>query len=157
MSKDERSVAIRKSASSSPESVWESMLDLCSSAATYPEVLNVATSPEVDGTRLVEWHILLKGFEIQWKERQIINASNMTIAFVQTEGMFAKYKGHWKIDSSEYGMTQIETQLRIDLGLPHMGEYVNPVLASAFEAFSHGLIDCLVERAFQRDLAAVCG
>jgi len=117
-------------------------------AAAVPDVRRVEIGPiEATGKRLVDWTIWLKGFELQWQEEQLVDVQNMRIVFHQTNGFFATYNGAWQI--APFGNeTQMDLEINVDSGLPHLSKFVNPVLCDAFKAFARQVVDALTKRGF---------
>ena len=108
-------------------------------ATSVQDVRRIEIGPlEPTGKRLVDWSVWLKGFELQWQEEQTLDANNMRIEFRQTHGLFALYKGVWQVTEVSAG-TQLDIEVDIDSGLPHLSRFVNPILVCAFEAFARNL------------------
>lgn len=135
---------IRHTIAASPAGVWGALVDLKRMAAGVPDVRSIGISVGSNSaSRLVDWSVWLKGFELQWQEEQVLDAGKMRIDFHQTQGMFALYKGSWQLSAAGEG-TELAIDIDFDSGMPHLSQYVNPVLAGAFAALA-------------RDLAEACG
>ncbi|NVE01776.1 SRPBCC family protein [Massilia sp. BJB1822] len=135
---------IRQSIPVSPQGLWGALVDLQRMAKTVPDVRHIAVAPGADASRrLVDWTVWLKGFELQWQEAQVLDARAMRLEFHQSQGMFAHYQGSWQVREQGQG-SELEIRIEFDSGLPHLSQYVNPVLAEAFEGLA-------------RELAAACG
>lgn len=136
-----RRVLAKQSLAVSAQHIWCAMLDVNSLQASQGSDVRSAeiVSSLAPDRRIVDWKIWLKGFELQWREEQMVDAPNQRIEFGQVQGMFATYRGSWQV-TGVGDLAFVEIRIYVDIGLPYLAGFLNPVIEKAYEQFAHGLI-----------------
>jgi ribosome-associated toxin RatA of RatAB toxin-antitoxin module len=144
------------SISARPEAVWAAVTDQGSWAGQIEDLRGMEVL-EADGLRRVlKLSAWLKGFAVEWQEERQLDPERRRFEFRQTEGMFAWYRGHWQITASGAG-TDIEVRLEFESGIPHLGQFIDPVIAAAYGAFGRAMLVALERQCLAASATAAAG
>lgn len=111
-------------------SVWNAINDV----ESYPRLMESVRSVEVleddEDHRVVIWQVDLKGCVLRWVEREEIDVERWRIDYRQIEGDLAAFDGYWQLESIE-DRSRVTLVVRFDIGLPMLGEMLDPIAERA--------------------------
>jgi hypothetical protein len=141
VSGEAKTIVISHSIAAPPEAVWVAIQNQTSLASEVDDVREVKVFaadqiPSLGKTeRIVSWWVWLKGFELKWQEYQKLDGEAWRLEFQQIEGIFSTYHGFWQV-VSDGNKAVAELHLCVGTGMPHLSEFLDPVIANAVEALA---------------------
>ena len=135
-----QSIVLKHAIAAASDTVWAALLDPARCFHDIPDVRVLEIVENQDQRKLLKWSVWLKGFELPWQEEQQIDPARRRIEFAQSQGMFACYRGHWQIGASNGAGTEVELALEVETGMPHLGQFIDPVLADAYAEMGRQLL-----------------
>lgn len=123
-----------------PEALWAVLLD-CESYPSYMDGVHEVTVTADEGDRRTSaWVVELKGSEMEWEQRDEVDADRRRLSFRQVDGDLAHYEGYWEVTPSGEGAA-LELNVEFDIGLPLVAEMIHPAVAKALEGYQLAIID----------------
>jgi ribosome-associated toxin RatA of RatAB toxin-antitoxin module len=119
------------------ELVYERLADFASYPGLAPSVLHVRvvdTPDDAAGRRrcLSSWEVTFRDGILRWTELDVFDVEQRTIAFEQTEGDIEIFRGAW-IVTPHAGGSEVRFEAELDLGLPGLADFLEPVAKKALE------------------------
>jgi ribosome-associated toxin RatA of RatAB toxin-antitoxin module len=149
-----------RSISAPPEAVWATVQNQTSFVSEVDDVHEVeilSTDLISDKTeRVVRWCVWLKGFEIRWQEHQKLDSTARRLEFRQIEGIFNIYAGAWQVLTQGNGVI-VELHIRVATGIPYLAEFIDPVIASAFETLAENILRGIERLSLNHDHTGALG
>ena len=155
MNGEARTIVVSRSIAAPPEAVWAAVQDQAGFVADVDdvravEVLAADRISSPDRTeRVVSWRVWLKGFELTWQVHQKLDDEARRLEFEQIEGIFSTYHGFWQV-VSEGDKAVAQLQLCVGTGIPYLAEFLDPVMANAFEALARKMLHGIERRSLER-------
>lgn len=141
MNGEAKTIVTSRSIAAPPESVWTAVQNQASFVCEVDDIHEVDVLPAKRISnpdkieRVVNWRVWLKGFELKWQELQRLDDAAWRLEFQQIEGIFSTYNGFWQVISVG-NRAVAEFHLRVGTGTPYLAEFLDPVIANAFEALA---------------------
>jgi ribosome-associated toxin RatA of RatAB toxin-antitoxin module len=117
-----------------PAEAYERIRDF----ARYPDFTEavrevVVYPPEPDGGLVSEWTVRFRNGLLRWTERDVFDAEQRSITFVQLTGDFASFGGRWRVRPASTG-SAISFEAEFDLGIPTLAAIIDPVAESTLRS-----------------------
>jgi ribosome-associated toxin RatA of RatAB toxin-antitoxin module len=109
---------------------------------------NVRTVTVVgEGDCLVSsWEVTFRKGILKWREEDTIDRLNRRIAFVQTEGDLALFRGDWHVTPIAGG-ARVEFAAEFDLGIPSLASMLDPAAGRTLVANARELVEAFARAA----------
>lgn len=155
MNGEARTIVVSRSIAAPPEAVWAAVQDQAGFVADVDDVraVEVAAADRISSPdrteRVVSWRVWLKGFELTWQVHQKLDGEARRLEFEQIEGIFSTYHGFWQV-VSEGDKAVAQLHLCVGTGIPYLAEFLDPVMANAFEALARKMLQGIERRSLER-------
>ena len=148
MSCQTQRILVQRSIAAPAEVVWQTLKAqqrLVSEVEDLRDIEIVESDQNLNNPcvkRLVRWRVWLKGFELEWREAQELDPKRRRVDFRQTTGMLGTFEGFWQVNPRG-DQAAVELNVMLSSGMPHLGEFIDPVIVKAYDEFSTRLLDGL--------------
>ncbi|MCA1712754.1 MAG: SRPBCC family protein [Actinobacteria bacterium] len=126
-----RSLSLEASITRPAQSVFDSVADFESYAQLCPAVREVVIVSEAPGVKFTAWEVNFRNGILRWLERDEVSRADLTIAFSQTEGDVEELFGRWAVTEADDGPTVLSLSMSVDLGMPMLADFLEPVAVQA--------------------------
>jgi len=111
---------------------------------------------------ITEWHVLMDGLELRWKQEDEIDTTKFEIRFRAIEGDLAHFQGRWMLSETKGGSTQVSVEVTAKIGIPMVEDVIESVIGARiqknFDSMLEVIAEELTKRSYQnRRSAQPCG
>lgn len=117
----------------SADRVWSIAKRLTDYPKFMDQVLSVEPYTDENAPDATSWVVLLNGNELRWIESDEYNEAEKRIAFAQTEGDLADWRGAFEV---VVGLNEVTARYDVtfDLGIPALADVLHPLGEAAIRA-----------------------
>lgn len=121
------------------EEVWPIVSDMEKYPSCVDTVRSIVIGKEPDGTPTSTWEVSFHGGIMRWKEADVFNREDNSIAFRQIEGDVDFFAGEWRLVDTESGC-KASFWADFELGVPALNVILEPIARSALQANVKGIL-----------------
>lgn len=109
-----------------PEEVFELLCDFERYPDLCPTVLEVTVDEDVTPIQS-SWTVRFRDGLMMWTETDEVDEERLEVRFEQIDGDFEELSGGWRVLPRGDGGAEIEFTSEFDVGIPSIGDVVNPL------------------------------
>jgi ribosome-associated toxin RatA of RatAB toxin-antitoxin module len=133
-----RTVQLRVAVPAAPDFAYEKIGDF----GRYPELVDVVRAVRVHGDDS-DWEVYFRNGILRWSETDQMDRAGRRISFVQTEGDFDHFVGHWCVEPLAGDGSLVHFKADFDFGIPSLAGILDPIAERTFRETVYRILEGL--------------